>query len=48
MKLNKITSNKLNREAPRPFFSVLDNFMLRLYKIDNFKNWEISLKDYLK
>lgn len=42
-----ITSEELNRSAPRPKFSVLDNFMLKLIGLNSFRNWEEAVKEYL-
>lgn len=43
-----ITTDMLNRVAPRPYYSVLDNFMLDLTDMDHFSHWETALKNYLK
>lgn len=48
IKVNKVTSEEFIRPAKRPKYSVLDNFMLRLYGMNTFRNWEEALKDYLK
>lgn len=48
IKVNPITSDQLDRPAPRPKFSVLDNFMLRLVGLNSFRPWEESLEEYLK
>lgn len=52
VKVNKVTSeeyakNMTKKIAKRPQYSVLDNFMLKLYGMNTFRNWEESLKDYL-
>lgn len=47
IKVNKVTSKEYKTEATRPMYSVLDNFMLRLINLDNFRDWEDALKDYL-
>ncbi|WP_054742709.1 dTDP-4-dehydrorhamnose reductase [Cellulosilyticum ruminicola] len=47
IKVNKVTSEQFVRPAKRPKFSVLDNFMLRLYGLNSFRNWEEALKEYL-
>lgn len=47
VKVNPITSEELNRPAPRPKFSVLDNFMLKLIGLNSFRNWEESIEEYL-
>lgn len=48
IKVNKVTSEEFVRPAKRPKFSVLDNFMLKLYGLNSFRHWEDALKDYLK
>lgn len=47
IKVNPITSEELNRPAPRPKFSVLDNFMLKLTGLNSFRSWEEAIKEYL-
>lgn len=47
IKINPITSEELKRPAPRPKFSVLDNFMLRLIGLNSFRNWEDAIVEYL-
>jgi dTDP-4-dehydrorhamnose reductase len=37
----------LSRPAPRPKFSVLDNFMLKLIGLNSFRSWEEALEEYL-
>ena len=46
--LKPITSEKLNRPARRPRFSVLDNCMWRLQGWKPLRHWKEALKDYLK
>ena len=46
--INKVTSEQVIRPAKRPQYSILDNFMLRLYEMNNFRHWEEALQDYLK
>ena len=46
--VNEVDSSAFVRPAKRPAFSKLDNFMLRLYDLDTFRNWEEALEDYLK
>ena len=46
--MNKVTSEEFVRPAKRPKYSVLDNFMLRLYGLNSFRHWEEALKDYLE
>jgi dTDP-4-dehydrorhamnose reductase len=48
IKVNPMTSDQLDRPAPRPKFSVLDNFMLKLVGLNSFRQWEEALKEYLK
>ena len=48
VKVNKVTSEEFVRPAPRPKYSVLDNFMLKLYGLNSFRTWEEALEDYLK
>lgn len=47
IKVNPVTSEEFKRPAPRPAYSVLDNFMLKLVGLNSFRNWEESLKEYL-
>ena len=47
IKVIPITSEELNRPAPRPKYSVLDNFMLKLIGLNTFRNWEEAIKEYL-
>lgn len=47
IKVNPVTSDEFKRPAPRPAYSVLDNFMLKLVGLNSFRNWEESLKEYL-
>ncbi len=48
IKVNKVTSEQFVRPAKRPKFSVLDNFMLKLYGLNTFRQWEEALKEYLE
>jgi dTDP-4-dehydrorhamnose reductase len=43
-----ITSEKLKRQARRPKFSVLDNYVWRLQGWEPLRDWKEALKDYLK
>lgn len=43
-----ISTGQLNRPAPRPLFSVLDNFMLKLIDQNRFRDWETALQEYLQ
>ena len=46
--IKPITSNKFKRPAKRPFFSVLNNTMLRLEGIKGLRHWKVALKEYLE
>lgn len=46
--VKKVTSQEFVRPAKRPKYSVLDNFMLKIYGLNSFRHWEESLEDYLK
>ncbi|MGL5650222.1 MAG: dTDP-4-dehydrorhamnose reductase [Paraclostridium sp.] len=48
IKVNPVTSEEFKRPAPRPAYSVLDNFMFKLVGLNSFRNWEESLAEYLK
>lgn len=48
VKVNKITTEQLNRPANRPKYSVLDNYMLKILDMNFFRHWEEALKEYLK
>lgn len=48
IKVNEVTSEEFVRPAKRPKYSVLDNFMLKLYGLNSFRHWEEALKDYLE
>ena len=48
VKVNKVTSEEFIRPASRPKYSVLDNFMLKLYGLNKFRHWEEALADYLE
>ena len=47
IKINPVTSDEFKRPAPRPKYSVLDNFMLKLVGLNSFRQWEDALKEYL-
>ena len=47
IKVNPVTSEEYKRPAPRPTYSVLDNFMLKLVGLNSFRNWEDALIEYL-
>lgn len=46
--VNEVTSKEFASKAKRPTYSVLDNFMLKLYGLNSFRHWEEALKDYLE
>lgn len=48
IKVNPVTSAEFKRPAPRPAYSVLDNFMLKLVNLNTFRHWEESLEEYLR
>lgn len=48
IKVNQVTSEEFVRPAKRPKFSVLDNFMLKLYGLNSFRHWEEALEEYLR
>lgn len=48
IKVKKVTSEEFVSLANRPRYSVLDNFMLKLYGLNSFRHWEEALKDYLE
>ncbi len=48
IKVNPITTKELNRPAKRPAYSVLENFMLKLIGLNNFRQWEDALEEYLE
>ncbi len=43
-----ITSDQYPQKARRPYFSVLDNYHLRLLGMDDMRSWREALKDYMK
>jgi len=47
IKIKPITSDKLNRPAKRPAFSVLENNILRLEGMRELRHWKDALKSYL-
>lgn len=47
IKVNQVTSEEFIRPAKRPTYSVMDNFMLKLYDLNSFRPWEEALEDYL-
>lgn len=42
-----ITSEQYPRKAPRPRYSVLDNYHLRLLGLDDMRPWQEALADYM-
>lgn len=48
VKPKPITSEELDRPAPRPRFSVLENYCLRLALGNSMRDWKEALKDYIK
>jgi len=48
VKVIPITSGELARPAPRPKFSVLENYCLRLSLGNGMREWKEALKDFLK
>ena len=47
IKVVPISSKEFVRPAKRPAWSVLDNKRLKKLGMNNFRNWEVSLKEYL-
>jgi dTDP-4-dehydrorhamnose reductase len=43
-----ITSEQYPQKARRPGYSVLDNYHLRLLKIDDMRTWQEALADYMR
>lgn len=48
IKVNPVSSEEFKRPAPRPKYSVLDNFMFKLVELNSFRRWEDSLIEYLE
>ena len=42
-----ISTTELRLPAKRPAYSVLENFMLSMVGLDNFRKWEEALEEYL-
>ena len=42
-----VTSDEYPQKARRPRFSVLDNYHLRLLRMDDMRTWQEALKDYM-
>lgn len=47
IKVNPVMSEQFPRPAKRPFYSSLDNFMLKIHGMNTFRTWEEALEDYL-
>lgn len=47
VKARPISTSELNRPAPRPAYSVLDNYCMRLEGFQELRPWEEALKEYL-
>ena len=47
IKVNPISSNEYSSKVKRPQYSVLDNFLLRTINLDDFREWEEALSEYL-
>lgn len=47
-KVNRITSAEFNAKAPRPAYSVLENYMLKLTTDYKFAQWEDAIAEYMK
>lgn len=47
IKVNPVTSDEFKRPAPRPEYSVLDNFMLKLVGLNSFRTWEEAIEEYI-
>lgn len=48
IKVKPITTEEINRPAPRPRYSVLDNYIWRLHGKEPLRNYREALGDYLK
>jgi dTDP-4-dehydrorhamnose reductase len=48
VELKPITSEELDRPAPRPRFSVLENYCLRVVLGNSMREWKEALEDYLR
>lgn len=46
--ITKTDSLNLNRLAKRPTYSMLDNYMLKLRNLDDFREWQDSICEYLQ
>ena len=43
-----VSTEELNLPAKRPAYSVLENFMLDMVRLDRFRRWEEALAEYLR
>lgn len=48
VRVRPISSEELNRPAPRPAYSVLDNYCIRLQGLPDLRCWQEALRDFLK
>lgn len=48
VRVRPISSAELNRPAPRPAYSVLDNYCIRLQGLPDLRHWQEALLDFLK
>ncbi len=48
IKVRPVTSKEINRPAPRPAYSVLDNYCLRLSDLPGLRPWPEALADFLR
>lgn len=47
IKVNPITTSELNRPAPRPAYSVLDHYCIRLEELPDLRSWQDAMQEYL-
>lgn len=47
-KITPITSDQYPQKAKRPNYSVLDRYRLRLLGMDDVRNWQEALRDYIR
>jgi dTDP-4-dehydrorhamnose reductase len=47
-RVKPVTSRELARPAPRPHYTVLENYMLELSGLFRFRHWEEALAEYLQ
>ncbi len=48
VKVTPISTEELNRPAPRPKYSVLENLNLEKRGVHKMRNWDLALKDFFK